>query len=103
MSTKERLSASVDVELIAAAQQAVARGRAESVSAWVNDALRLKADHDRRLAALDEFLATYEAEHGEITEQEMHDAARRARAGAVVVRGRPGDQATAAPGGRGAA
>lgn len=103
MSTKERLSASVDAELIAAAQEAVTHGRAESVSAWVNDALRLKADHDRRLAALDDFLAAYEAEHGEITEQEMHDAARRARAGAVVIRGRPAGQATAAPGGRGAA
>ena len=99
MSTKERLSASVDAELMAVAQEAVARGRAESVSAWVNDALRLKANHDRRLAALDDFLATYEAEHGEITEQEMRDAARRARASAVVVRGRP----AGAAGGRGAA
>ena len=100
MSGKERLSASVDAELVAAAQEAVAHGRAESVSAWVNDALRLKADHDRRLAALDEFLAAYEAAHGEITEQDMHDAARRARAGAVVVRGRAADRAA---GGRGAA
>ena len=100
MSGKERLSASVDAELIAAAQEAVAHGRAESVSAWVNDALRLKADHDRRLAALDEFLAAYEAEHGEITEHDMRDAARRARAGAVVVRGRP---ASKVGGGRGAA
>jgi Arc/MetJ-type ribon-helix-helix transcriptional regulator len=99
MSVKERLSASVDAELIAAAQEAVAHGRAESVSAWVNEALRLKADHDRRLAALDEFLAAYEAEHGEITEQEMRDATRRARAGAVVVRGHP---ARRAAGGRGA-
>jgi Arc/MetJ-type ribon-helix-helix transcriptional regulator len=99
MSAKERLSASVDAELIAAAQEAVAHGRAESVSAWVNEALHLKADHDRRLAALDEFLAAYEAEHGEITEQEMREAARRARAGAVVVRGRP---ARRAAGGRGA-
>jgi len=99
MSVKERLSASVDAELIAAAQEAVAHGRAESVSAWVNEALRLKADHDRRLAALDEFLAAYEAEHGEITEQEMRDATRRARAGAVVVRGHPARRAT---GGRGA-
>src|SRR5215472_13237338 len=87
MTGKERLSASVDADLISVAQAAVARGRAESVSAWVNDALRLKADHDRRLAALDEFLAGYEAEHGEITEQEMADAARRARSRAVVVRG----------------
>jgi Arc/MetJ-type ribon-helix-helix transcriptional regulator len=103
MSGKERLSASVDAELVAAAQEAVARGEADSVSAWVNDALRLKADHDGRLAALDEFLAAYEAEHGEITEQEMHDAARRARAGAVVVRGRPAGRSVGQPGGRGAA
>ncbi len=71
------------------AQEAVAQGRAESVSAWVNDALRLKADHDRRLQALDDFLAAYESEHGEITEEEMRDAARRARGRAVVVRGTP--------------
>jgi Arc/MetJ-type ribon-helix-helix transcriptional regulator len=103
MSVKERLSASVDAELVAAAHEAVARGQAESVSAWVNDALRLKVDHDMRLAALDEFLAAYEAEHGEITEQEMHDAARTAKAGAVVVRGRPTGTSAGPPGGRGAA
>lgn len=96
MSGKERLSASVDTDLMAAARDAVARGRAESVSAWVNEALVLKAEHDRRLAAIDDFLAAYEAEHGEITEQEMRDASRRARSRAVVVRG---GQA----GGRGAA
>ena len=56
MSVKERLSASVDAELVAMAQQAVARGQADSVSAWVNEALWLKADQDRRLAALDDFL-----------------------------------------------
>ena len=83
----ERLSASVDADLVSVAQDAVAQGRAESVSAWVNDALRLKADHDRRLRALDDFITAYEAEHGEISEQEMRDAARRARARAVVVRG----------------
>jgi hypothetical protein len=37
MGSKERLSASVDADLVA-----VAEGRAESVSAWVNDALRLR-------------------------------------------------------------
>jgi Arc/MetJ-type ribon-helix-helix transcriptional regulator len=89
VSAKQRLSASVDAELLAVAQDAVAQGKAESVSAWVNEALRLKADRDRRLQALDEFLAAYEAEHGEITERDMHEAARRARARAVVVRGRP--------------
>ena len=89
MSSKQRLSTSVDTELVAVAQEAVAAGQAESVSAWVNDALRLKADHDRRLRALDEFLATYEAEHGEIAEEEMREAARSARGRAVVVRGTP--------------
>ncbi|HUB38279.1 MAG TPA: hypothetical protein VMA72_05455 [Streptosporangiaceae bacterium] len=89
MTTKRRLSASVDAELVAVAQKAVTGGHAESLSAWVNDALRLKADHDQRLQALDEFLAAYEAEHGAITEEEMRDAGRRARERAIVVRGRP--------------
>ena len=71
------------------AQAAVAGGSAESISAWVNDALRLKAEHDRRLQALDDFLAGYEAEHGEISDDEMRDAARRARERAIVVRGDP--------------
>ena len=104
MTSKRRLSASVDAELVAVAQQAVTGGRAESISAWVNDALRLKADHDRRLQALDEFLAAYEAEHGEITEDEMRDAARRARERAVIVRGNP-EQRSPGPAqhGRGAA
>jgi Arc/MetJ-type ribon-helix-helix transcriptional regulator len=87
MSAKERLSASVDADLIAVAQEAVADGRSESVSSWVNDALRLKAAHDQRLRAIDEFIAAFEAEHGEIGEAEMRDASRRARSRAIVVRG----------------
>jgi hypothetical protein len=59
------------------------------MSAWVNAALRLKADHDRRMAALDEFLAAYEAENGPITEEEMREAVRAARGRAVVVRDAP--------------
>jgi Arc/MetJ-type ribon-helix-helix transcriptional regulator len=104
MTTKRRLSASVDAELVAVAQQAVTGGHAESISAWVNDALRLKVDHDRRLQALDEFLAAYEAEHGEITDDEMRDAARRARERATVVRGNPDRRSPgSAQPGRGAA
>ena len=103
MSTKERLSASVDADLVAVAQEAVAQGRAESVSAWVNEALRLKVAHDRRLRALDEFVAAFEAEHGEITEAEMSEAARRARGRAVVVRGEPAPGQTGGPGERGVA
>jgi hypothetical protein len=87
MTPKRRLSATVDAELVEASHAAVEAGAAESVSAWVNDALRLKVEHDRRMRALDEFIADYEAQHGEITEQEMTAAARRARERAVVVRG----------------
>jgi hypothetical protein len=91
MTGKRRLSATVDAELVEASQAAVAAGRAESVSAWVNDALRLKVELDRRLRALDDFIASYEADHGEITDDEMTAAVRRARERAIVVRSDPGD------------
>ena len=103
MSAKERLSASVDADLVAVAREAVAQGRAESVSAWVNEALRLKAAHDRRLGALAEFVAAFEAEHGEITEAEMSEAARRARGRAVVMREGSGPAHKGGPGECGAA
>ena len=86
--TRDRLSATVEGELLEAARRAVAEGRAESVSAWVNDALRLKADHDRRLRGLEEFIAAYEAEHGVITEEEIRETTRRLRERAIVIRGR---------------
>ncbi|MHB2023544.1 MAG: ribbon-helix-helix domain-containing protein, partial [Mycobacteriales bacterium] len=89
MKGKQRLSASVDSELLEAAQTAVAEGRASSVSAWVNHALRLKIEHDRRMQALDSFLAGYEAEHGIITETEMADAVHRTRSRATVIRSAP--------------
>ena len=87
MSSKQRLSASVDADLVIAGQEVVAQGRAESLSAWVNEALRAQVLRDRRLAAMDAFLADFEHEHGEITVAEMAAAGRDARARAVVVRG----------------
>jgi metal-responsive CopG/Arc/MetJ family transcriptional regulator len=87
MTAKTRLSVTVDADLIAASQAAVAQGEAESVSAWVNDALRLKVEHDRRLRGIDDFIAAFEAEHGEITDEEMDAAYRAAKARAIVVRG----------------
>ncbi len=86
MTTWERLSATIEADLLEAGRVAVAEGRAESVSAWVNGALRRQADHDRRMQAWEVFLDGYEAEHGEITEQEIEAATRRARGRAVVVR-----------------
>lgn len=86
MKRKERLSASVDAELIAAAERAVAEGRADNLSAWVNDALRLKLERDAQLAALASFIAAYEEEHGEIGPDEIRQASRRARARASLAR-----------------
>jgi hypothetical protein len=67
----------------------VKRGLAASVSAWVNDALQLKLDQERRLESLAAFVSAYEQEHGEISREEIRVATRRARARAVAARGLP--------------
>src|SRR5579871_2142496 len=64
---------------MAAAQRAVARGRVESLSAWVNEAFRLKVERTRASARW-KFIAEYEASDGVITEAEMRAASRRADA-----------------------
>lgn len=87
--TKERLSVSIDSDLAEHARTAVTEGRASSVSAWVSAALRRQTEHDGRLRALGELIADYEAEHGEISHDEMQAASRRAAKRAVVVRGLP--------------
>ncbi len=84
---KQRLSVSVDADLLAAAEQAAKRGEAPTLSAWVNDALRLKLEHDTRLRAGAAFLAEYEAEHGPITAADREAAAREAKRRAIPVRG----------------
>lgn len=62
-----------------AAESAAATGQVPTVSAWVNDAMRLKLERDRRLKALAALITDYEAEHGKITEQDMARAARQAK------------------------
>ena len=87
MSNKQRLSASVDSDLIEAVENAVKRGRSDTVSAWVNDALRLKLEHDRRLEALAVFVKDYENKSGEITPEEMRQAARRVQSRSITLGG----------------
>jgi hypothetical protein len=101
MSTKQRLSASVDADVVAAAEAAVAEGRATNVSSWVNEALHRQAEHDGRMRALDTFLRDYEAQHGVITEDEIREATRRARGNAIVVRGAKGTGTSRKPRRRG--
>lgn len=77
----------MDADLIVAAEAAAKRGDAANVSAWVNEAMRLKVEHDRGLADLAAVIADFEAEHGEITNEEIEKAARTARSLAVPIRG----------------
>jgi hypothetical protein len=84
---KERLTVTVDPDLVEAGNQAVADGRADSLSAWVNAALIDRAVRDRRLLALSQAIDAHEALHGEITTDEMTAQARHDRESADVVRG----------------
>jgi Arc/MetJ-type ribon-helix-helix transcriptional regulator len=84
--SKERITVSVDAELAAAATAAVQAGRAESVSAWVGEAMGEKAAKERRLAALAEAVRAYEAEHGPISDDEIVAQARADRDAAAAVR-----------------
>ena len=88
MSTrKERLTVTVDPSHIEAGNDAVAQGRAESLSAWVNAALAERVAKERRLAGLAAAVASYEERFGAISEQELREQARADRESARVVRG----------------
>jgi hypothetical protein len=69
--SKRRLTITVDHELADAAAAASAAGDAESVSAWVSEAMAQRVARDEQLAALGELIAVYEDEHGEITDDEL--------------------------------
>lgn len=84
--SKRRVTITVDDVLVDEASLAVAEGRAESVSAWVNEALIERSERDRRLRALAELVAGYEAEHGEITETELAEQVQRDRDAAAATR-----------------
>ena len=85
---KQRLTVTVDPELILAGQQAVESGQAESVSGWVSAALEDKIRRDRKLALLAAAVADYENEFGEISAEELVAQGRADRGHATVVRGR---------------
>lgn len=86
--TKERVTLTLDRELVEAAGQAVRSGRADSLSGWINQALSEKVTRERRLRGLSAAIAAYESEFGNITEAEMEAQRRADRRDALVVRGR---------------
>jgi len=83
---KQRLTVTVDPDLIEAGQRAVDSGQAESVSGWVSAALEDKIRRDGKLALLAAAVADYEQEFGEITADEIRAQQRADREDAVVVR-----------------
>ena len=85
--TQERLTVTVDPHLVEAGNDAVSAGRVESLSAWVNLALAERAAKERRLLALADAVASYEARFGLMTPEELAIQARADRASARVVRG----------------
>lgn len=87
---KQRLTVTVDRELVEAGNSAVAAGQADSVSGWVNEALAQRADRDRRLRSLSAAVAEYEQEFGDITSEEIAAQRRADRETATVVRGGAG-------------
>lgn len=89
MSTKQRLSASIDADLIEAARRFVAEGLADNVSAWVNDALRDKVEHDEKLLLLGEAIKGWEAEFGEITDADIEATERWVQENAIHIKGDP--------------
>ena len=84
---KQRLTISVDPALAAAGQLAVASGRADSVSSWVSAALEEKIARDRKLEQLRAAIEDFEAEFGEISDDEIATQRRTDRSRATVVRG----------------
>ncbi|MGI8793432.1 MAG: hypothetical protein ACR2H3_09675 [Acidimicrobiales bacterium] len=85
---KQRLTVTVDPELVEAGQRAVESGQADSVSSWVSAALEDKILRDRKLALLAAAVANYENEFGEISADEIATQRRADRQDATVVRGR---------------
>jgi hypothetical protein len=85
---KQRLTVTVDPELLEAGQRAVESGQADSVSAWVSAALEEKIQRERKLVLLAAAVAAYEREFGEITAEEIAAQRRVDRQDATIVRGR---------------
>ncbi len=68
---KRRLSASIDEDLLAAAERAVSEGRAPSLSALVEEALATRMEQERRLEAAQELMDWMDAEWGPMSEDEQ--------------------------------
>ena len=83
---KRRVTITVDADIVEEATRAVEEGRAASVSAWIGEAMVARQADDRRLEALGELIAEYEAVQGAITDEELAQQAQADRDSAALVR-----------------
>ena len=83
---KRRVTITVDADIVEEATSAVEEGRAASVSAWIGEAMVARQANDRRLEALGELIAEYEAVQGAITDEELAQQAQADRDSAALVR-----------------
>jgi hypothetical protein len=84
---KERVTVTVDAELVAVGNRAVRTGRAESLSGWINEALVEREARERRLESMAEAVAAYEAEFGEMSAVELAAQQRADERAALPIRG----------------
>lgn len=84
--SRKRLSVTVDEQLLDAAQRVVAEGGAPSLSAYVDEALRLSAAEAVRARAHAEHLAWFEATFGPLDSPAVDALIEQARAEAIEVR-----------------
>ncbi|MDE0118280.1 MAG: hypothetical protein OXT07_16895 [bacterium] len=76
---KERVTITVELDLLDHAKSAVQAGVCRSVSEWISQAMAEQLARDDRLVALDELIAEFEALHGPITDEEIEEQMRRDR------------------------
>ena len=86
-SRKDRVTITLDSHVVEAGNKAVASGRADSLSGWVNLALIERIEKERRLAAMAEAVAAYEMRFGVISAEEIAEQEHADREAALVVRG----------------
>ena len=78
----------IDRALLQAGADAVKAGQADSLSSWVNVALAERVAKERRLRAMAEAVALYEAEFGAISDAELLAQERADQRAALGPRGR---------------
>ncbi|MDE0579745.1 MAG: hypothetical protein OXI29_07715 [bacterium] len=74
---KERITITVELNLLNHAKAAVQAGVCRSVSEWISQAMAGQLARDDRLVALDELIAEFEALHGPVTDEEIEEQRQR--------------------------